>query len=454
MPPTPRHVVIIGASFAGLFASVAMSRAGVEVTLLERDRLSDHAEPRPGVPQGVQPHILLYRGLLTAERLLPGFEQDVLDAGGLRVATATMPWLGPYGWSPTHLPSYDILSISRPLLELLVRRRVLQMPGVTVQDGFRVNGLTQTADGWQVRGSAGEIVHADLVVDASGRSSRSPQWLAELGYPTPKPETVEAKLGYASRRYQGPEPPPLDTGLVIAATPQSPVGCTILPVEDRQWLVLVAGYGELRPTRDPGRFAGLLASLRDRAAHDLVRRLRPLSEVAVYRQTGNRRFRYDRGDRWPRGLLVTGDALCAFNPIYGQGITVAAMQADLLGEAITTVHDVASTRRLQRRLFAVTRLPWSIATSEDLRQPTSNGRPTPVQRLLSRWTDRMNRLAVGGDPACAAAFTQVYHLIGAPRLLFSPRVVAAVARSYVRGVNPPSRPAVLDRIATGDLTGG
>jgi hypothetical protein len=125
--------------------------------------------------------------------------------------------------------------------------------------------------------------------------------------------------------------------------------------------------------------------------------------------------------------------------------------AELLGKAIGEVHGVRSTRRLQRRLAAVTDLPWSIATLEDLRQPTSSGRQTAAQRLLTRWTDRMNRLAVGGDPACAAALTQVYHLVGAPNLLFSRRVVTAILRSYIRGIPPAlPRPAALDRITTHD----
>jgi 2-polyprenyl-6-methoxyphenol hydroxylase-like FAD-dependent oxidoreductase len=454
MTNPPRRVVIIGASFAGLLAAAAIARSGAEITLLERDRLTDRFEPRPGVPQGIQPHILLYRGLLTAEALLPGLERSVLDAGGLRLDTGKFAWLGPHGWSPTHLPSYDILSVSRPVLELLVRRRVLEIPGVTLQDGFQVSGLSQTADGWEVRGSTGETVLSDVAVDASGRGSRLPHWLAELGYSVPEPETVEARLGYASRRYQGPEPPPLETGLVIVATPESPVGSTILPIEDQQWLVLAAGYGERRPSRDTSRFADFLSSLRDQAAADLVGCLQPLGDVAVYRQTGNRRIPYARAACWPRGLLVLGDALCAFNPIYGQGITVAALQAELLGKAIGDMHGGRSSRRMQRRLAAVTNLPWSIAASEDLRQPTSSGRQTAVQRLLTRWTDRMNRLAVSGDPACAAALTQVYHLVGAPSLLLSPRVVTAVLRSYVHGMPPAlPRPAVLDQIAAPDGAG-
>lgn len=451
MTDPSRRVVIIGASFAGLFAAAALAKTGAEVTVLERDRLPDRAEPRPGVPQGVQPHIVLHRGLLTVRELLPTVEQDVIDAGGLFLDTGKMPWLGLYGWSPTHLPSYEILSVSRPVLEHLVRRRTLELPGVSLRDDFRVTGLGETAHGLEVRGATCETVLGDVVVDASGRGSRLSHWLTDLGYPVSDPESVEARLGYASRRYQGPQTPLLETGLVITATPQSPVGATILPIEGRQWLALAAGYGERRPSRDTNEFAEFLASLRDPAAADWVRRLQPLGDVAVYRQTGNRRIPYARDTRWPRGLLVTGDALCAFNPIYGQGITVAALQAELLGKLIDQVHDVRSTRRLQRRLLAVTDLPWSVATSEDLRQPTASGRQKPAQRLLTRWTDRMGRLAAAGDPDCAAAFTQVYHLVGEPRLLFSPRVVGAVLRSYVRGVPPGlPRPAVLDRIAAAE----
>jgi 2-polyprenyl-6-methoxyphenol hydroxylase-like FAD-dependent oxidoreductase len=446
-----RRVAIVGASFAGLFAAAAMASAGAEVTVLERDRLQDRAEPRSGVPQGAQPHILLYRGLLGVEALLPGLERDVAEAGGLRLDTAKMPWLGRYGWAPNHLPSFDILSVSRPVLELLVRRRVLQIPRVRIRDGFRVSGLAHTTEGWQIRGSTGDSVFADLVVDASGRGSRLPQWLGELGYTVPEPHIVEAKLGYASRRYQGPPSPPLESGLVIIPTPESPVGSTILPIEDRQWLVLAAGYGDRRPSRDPDEFTDFLTALRDRAATDLLSRLQPLGEIAVYRQTGNRRVPYAQAKRWPPRLLVTGDALCAFNPIYGQGITVAAMQAELLRAAVTDVRDIRSTRRLQRRLFAVTDLPWAVATSEDVRQPSSTGRQKTRQRIMAVWTDRMNRLVVAGDPACAEALVEVYHLVGAPRLLFSHRVVASVLRSYVRGVPPPlPRPAVLDRLVSAE----
>lgn len=444
MTNPPRRAVIIGASFAGLLAAAAMARAGVEVVLLERDGLSDRPEPRPGVPQGVQPHIVLHRGLLALESLLPGVEQSVLDAGGLLLDTGKIAWLGLHGWSATHLPSYEILSVSRPVLELLVRRCTLVIPGVTLRDRFRVTQLDETADGWEVHGSTGETVLGDVVVDASGRGSRLSHWLTDLGYSVSEPESVEAKLGYASRRYQGPATPPLEAGLVIVATPESSAGCTILPIEDQQWLVLAAGYGERRPTRDTTQFSDFLSSLRDPAAAELVNHLTPLGDVAVYRQTSNRRIPYARAARWPRGLLVAGDALCAFNPTYGQGISVAAMQAELLGKAIGQVHDIRSTRRLQRQLVAVTDLPWSVATSEDLRQPTTSGRSTATQRLLARWTDRMDRLAVAGDPDCAAAFRQVYHLVGAPHLLFSPRVVTAVLRSYVRGVPPAlPRPAVL-----------
>jgi 2-polyprenyl-6-methoxyphenol hydroxylase-like FAD-dependent oxidoreductase len=445
-------VMIIGASFAGLFAAAAAAGAGVRVQVVERDELPDRAEPRPGVPQGVQPHVLLYRGLVAAEALLPGFEQDLLDAGGLRYNSGQMPWLSRPGWMPITRRAYDIVSISRPLMELVVRRRVQGLPGVEIHTGARVSGIRPTGSGWEVHCADGAALTAGLVIDASGRGSRLPHWLEALGYRAPEPLQVDAKLGYASRRYQGPTPPPVPTGVVLLATPETATGGLALPVEQGQWLVMGGGYGDRRPARDPNQFVAFLAGLRDPAVWQLVGGMEPLADVAIHRQTGNQRRPYARRGPWPAKLLVMGDALCAFNPIYGQGITVAACQAELLRRRLGTVRDERTTRRLQRRLSAATNFPWSVATAEDLRYPSCNGDQNRVQRLLARWTDRMTELAAGGDECCGDALIGAYQLMASPRTLFSPGVVRSVSRSLIRGIPPPTpRPAVLERLGAPDL---
>ena len=286
-----------------------------------------------------------------------------------------------------------------------------------------------------------EVVEVDVVIDASGRSSRMPHWLADLGVQLPEPERVDAHLGYACRLYRAAGPPPLTTGVVIAGTPQTSRGAIALPVENDDWLVIAGGYGPHRPSRDPDEFVAYLAALPDPAVADVTAALEPVSDIAVYRQTSNQRYHYGKIKNWPDGLLVIGDAACAFNPVYGQGMTVAAQQALLL-------RDRWGQRGLQRRLDRVADFCWSVATSEDLRHPTSAGEQNRTQRLVAAWSAELTKLAVAGDRRAAAVFAGVYHLMAQPRTLFHPALFVAVARARVLGRGRPApRPAVLERLS-------
>ena len=441
-----REVVVVGASLSGLFAAAAAADAGCRVTVLERDVLPDGAVPRSGVPQSPQPHVLLHRGLLAAATIVPGLEQDMVEAGAVRVNTGQLPWCGPYGWQPTDIPSFDVLSLTRPRLEHLVRRRVLARPDVRVVDGVRVQELERRGAGWALHGSDGVVRTADVVVDASGRSSRLPHWLAALGVTVAEPEVVDASLGYACQLFTSPTGRPPRTGVVVQATPQLPRGGLGLPVEDGGWLVGANGYGEHRPGRVD--LPGFLATLADPLLAHVVATLEPVGEVAVHRQTANRRHHYGRAADWPAGLLVVGDALCAFNPIYGQGITVGACQALVLGRALGGTGPLR-TRSLQRRLRAVADVPWSVATGEDRRFLPQPG-PTPwAARLVDAWTTQVGLLLLTGDPRAAVAFGRVYHLVGSPRELAHPALVWSVLRRVAARVPLPDRPAP----AVADLLG-
>ena len=382
VPASPDfQVLVIGASFAGLLAAAAAAQAGARVTVFERDHLSDTPDLRPGVPQGEQPHVLLQRGLQAFESLLPGVERDLLAVGGVKINTGQMPWLSAYGWFPVDAPSYEIMSLTRPLLELVIRRRVLADERIDLRDGARVRSVGRAGQQWEIRCLDGSAALGDLVVDASGRSSRLPHWLDELGVVLPEPATVEAKLGYAARRYRAPAPVTFRSGVMIAASQDTDAGAVVLPVENREWLVCAAGYGSKRPSRDAANLDTFLRKLRDPVIAELAAVLQPVGDVAIYRQTGNRRHPYGNTRNWPMGLLVVGDALCAFNPIYGQGITVAACQAELLRAQLRgrlspdTPLSAAVTRRIQRWLHDITDLPWAVATGEDLRYEAATPSP-------------------------------------------------------------------------------
>ena len=433
-----RRVVVVGGSVAGLLAAAALAGPARTVVGLDRDELPDGPVPRKGVPQGRQPHVFLHRGLLAIEELLPGFGDDLRAAGAVPLDTGQLAWLGESGWAPL-AQQYGIASATRPLFEHVLRRRVAELPGVEVRDRTAVEGLRRGWSGgprWHVD-TAGSSVPADLVVDASGRSSRLPRWLAELGVPAARTSQVDARVGYATTEVSVPAGTVAVDGIVVQQTPER-AGGLALPVEGGRWLVGAVGSGDRRPGRERASFVGTLASLPDRALVDLV--VASDGEVVLHRQTGNVRHHYDRVRGWPDGLLVVGDALCAFNPIYGQGVAVAALEALALRDA---VRGPLHTSQALRRFARVADLPWRIATSEDLRYPAAGGRVPRFSALFSRWTRELGRLGAHRDEVAQASMARVYHLMGSPLLLVRPTLVARALRARRQGYGEPTpRPQV------------
>ena len=438
------QVVIIGASVAGLFAAAAASGAGVTVTVLERDDLPDVPRTRPGVPQGPQPHVFLHRGLLAAEELLPGLRQDLLEAGAIRFDTGDLAWLGQFGWNTRQVNVFHVLSTSRPLLELLIRRRVAGLSGVDIQAATEVVGLARPAGGWQVHIRHGPHIDADLVIDASGRASRLPTWLAGLGHADVKTTEIDARIGYATRVYRGDADLAEIPGIIVVPTPTEPAGGGALPIEDGRWLIGGIGAGDRRPPREIDAFETFLAELRDPALSDLAQRLTPIGDVAIHRQTANRWHHYERGRDWPDGLLVVGDALCAFNPVYGQGITVAAMEAVVLRDVLRRGPTRGWCHRLLRRYARVIALPWSVATGTDLTFDSCPQSPSRLAAVSRRWTDELWFLAAHGDKRAVRVLGGVYHLmLPSWRALHPALCVAAMRRRLGRPPSAVPRPSSL-----------
>ncbi|MEH0415626.1 NAD(P)/FAD-dependent oxidoreductase [Streptomyces scabiei] len=451
------HTVIIGAGMAGLLTAAVIGATGRPVTVLEQNRSHGMPAPRGGVPQGRQPHVLLHRGLSAIEELLPGLRKQLVAAGGVPLDTGDLAWLGERGWAPFGTPALELVSATRPLVEHLVRQRVAELPGVELRGGARVRGLsrgaTTTGGGWMVECFNAPPVRADLVVDASGRSSRLPDWLSPWGIEKPATTVVDAGFGYAGRVYAAP-PDHLGkvAGIVILPVPGAPAGGVALPVEDGRWMVAAVGAGDHRPPRDPAGFDAFLNRLRDPALADFTRSAHPLGDITAHRRTNNVRRRYDRLTHWPDGLLVVGDALCAFNPVYGQGITVASTQALLLRQALATDVRPGRERRLMRRLHRAADLPWAIATGEDLRHTA--GRPASgLDALFGRWSGEVDRLAAHGNLRAQRALDRVYHLVGSPAGLLHPALLASAVRGRLLGLpTPVPRPSLTTGSAQPDQT--
>lgn len=445
------RAVVIGGSVAGLLAARAAADHFDEVVVLDRDRLPDTPEPRKGVPQGPHAHGLISRGREAMEELLPGLTDDLRALGAVCGDSGHDTRRFVDGMLHARFQAdRTTLCLSRPRIEFAVRRRVAALPNVRIHDRCEVTAPIANDDrtrfvGVTVRGrdSAEPAVPmaADLVIDASGRGSRLPRWLEALGYAAPEEDRVETGMAYATRYYRR-RPGDLDGQIFcsIAAAPPCRRAGVLLAVEDDQWVLSVGGFlGDHAPA-DPEGFTEYTKGLAAPDLHRLIRDAEPLSDVMRFGTPASVRRRYEKLARFPAGCLALGDALSAFNPIYGQGITVAALEALALRECLSR-GDADLARRFFRRAAKFIDTPWQMAVSNDLRFPEIPGRRSRVRPVLQAYLHRFHR-AARHDPVLSLAFIDVLALRKPPASLLSPRLAWRVLRGNLRSRGSAQSPVL------------
>jgi 2-polyprenyl-6-methoxyphenol hydroxylase-like FAD-dependent oxidoreductase len=421
------HAVVLGAGMGGLLAARVLADAYDRVTIVERDRLSPVSHNRRGVPQGRHVHGLLPGGANAVDELFPGLLEELVEWGATKVDDYTRFRFVPDG---THrlsplLEVEPIYQPSRPFFESGVRARVLQLGNVDVLDGTDIIGLV--ADASRVTGvrvGEGEVLTADLVVDATGRGSRTPAWLAELGYERPAEDEVPIDVRYTSTPVRLAQDAVPDLLTVIGARPDRPAGMALAAYENGTWIFTVYGYGDHHPAPD---FESMVDFAEGIAPPHMIAALRtaePLGDTSTFRFRANRRRRYDRLRRFPKGLLVFGDAMCAFNPIYGQGMTVSALEAMVLRDCLRG-GDRGLARRFFRRAAKPIQVAWNMAVGADLALPYVEGRVPLPMRLTNAYVGRV-LVAAEHDPVVAAQFLQVAAFVDKPPRLMTPSMVASV----------------------------
>jgi 2-polyprenyl-6-methoxyphenol hydroxylase-like FAD-dependent oxidoreductase len=426
------HAVVLGASMAGLLTARVLSESFSQVTVIERDVLPAEAGQRRGVPQGRHLHALLCRGGQILDDLFPGLTKQVAEAGA-----PVGDLLGNIRWfmSGHRLAQADIgqpvLFATRPMLEAHVRSMVKGLSGVAFLEGRDIIGPVAAGNkrrvtGVRVRsdGGAEDVIDADLIVDTTGRASRTPVWLEELGYARPVADKVTVDVAYATRTYRLP-PDVLGTDQLIMNfwTPDNQRAAGLEKTDDRFILTAAGLLGDHPPT-DPKGFDAFVASLKFPDIPEAIRDGEPLDDPVAFRYPANVRQRYERMRDFPDGFLVLGDAVCAFNPIYGQGMTSASLQANALRGLLADGRPLTWRRHFQAMAKAVDD-PWTISTSNDLAFSGVTGRRTPLVRVVNAYLPRLHELGER-DPEAAAAFLRVVGLLEPPATMLRPGLALRV----------------------------
>lgn len=447
-PFAGRRAVVIGGSIGGLVAARVLADHFGEVAVVERDAIPDDLrEARKGVPQARQLHGLLAQGERILNDLFPGFTGELLQDGAIAYDFGLgLAWHHHGAWKPRFETGVRTVCMTRPLLEAHVRRRAFALPRVRRLDQREVVELSASPDRSRITGvvvrqrdEGGQIerLPAELVVDASGRGSRTPAWLEALGYQRPDESTIQVRVGYASRQYRPRDPAQLPwKSLYVLGSPSDSrrFGC-IAPIEGGRWIVVLAGLFGDHPPADPEGFLEFARGLPNDALYRALLGAEPVTDVAVSKFPAHLRRHYERMARMPEGLAVLGDALASFNPVYGQGMTSACLQALALDAALKEQRRRAGrgamsglSRRYHAAAARAVDLPWRMSTGEDLAYPETRGR-RPFLQPIMRWYTGMLHRAAQVDREVYVRFVRALHMLDGPEALLDPRLILRVLRA-------------------------
>jgi len=437
-----KHAVVVGAGIGGLAAAKALSDHFDKVTILDRDGLPAAPEPRSGTPQSRHPHALLTGGQEALAELFPGFAEDIERAGAVRVRNGLDIWWERPGFDPFPVRDlgYDSFCLSRPLLEFVIRRRIELQGNVVLLPLCRAIEFVPSPDQTAVTGVQYEdadcrtsTLVSDLVLDASGRGALTLALLAAIGATELQETEIGIDIGYSTAIFEIPkEPPLLWKGLLhLPLPPDSSRGAIMLPIEHQSWMVALGGAHGDEPPGDVEGYMAFAKSLRTSTVYDAIKHARRVGEIIRFKFPNSVRRHFERMQRFPRGLLPIGDAVCRFNPAFGQGMSVAAQEASALDRLLKQRSNASDPLDgLAPAFFAdiqgLLDAPWGVAES-DFIYPQTRGRPPEDFEARIQYGIALSRLAAE-DPSIHRIVAEVSSLLKSPSVLREPALADRVTQ--------------------------
>ncbi|MBP1819965.1 oxidoreductase [Mycobacterium sp. OAE908] len=431
------HAIVIGASLAGLCAARVLSDVSERVTVYERDPLPAGPENRAAVPQGKHVHLLMARGAQEFEHLFPGLlEKMVADGVPILENRPDCIHFGAAGHvlGTAHRLQDEFTAYvpSRPQLEWQIRRRVLAIDNVDIVSAAVSEPIFDAAQQrvTGVRLDSGEVVDADLVVDAAGRGTRLPVWLEAWGYGRPHEETVDVGIAYASHQVRVPDGLLAEKVVVAGASRAQPLGIGMLFYEDGNWNVTTFGIGRVEPPQTFPEILDLADEILPAHVSSALRRGTPLGEMAFHKYPTSRWRRYDKLERFPEGIIPFGDSVVSFNPTFGQGMTMTAIQASNL-RTVLALGDVDVAGRLAKATAKTTWPVWMMTSIGDLTLHNATGETKwwykPVGNLFDQFLG-----AAETDPVLAEWFLRRFSLLDSLYMVPSARLIGRTVRHNMR----------------------
>lgn len=431
------RAIVLGGGFAGKLAARVLSDHFDSVVVLERDAGPEPDGYRKGVPQARFVHTLLRGGLQRIEALFPGFENELYARGSVRCRPARdMVFFDSLGlWNQDDVGPEQPLQ-TRPLLEGALEDRVTALPNVQLRRGVVVHELIAEGDrviGVATRDAAGTSRRelADLIVDATGRSAHSPEWLRRIGFPEPPETRVEVDINYAGCLARPKRTPAFLGAMVAEPPPDGRYGSLINMQENGLIIACIGSRGQGTPLADD--YPSMLSQLErlpHPAAFEMARDCEPVSKFARFGFAASVHRHYERLERVPEGFLCIGDAICSFNPVWGQGISVSAMEADVLGRMLIERAGDGSLTGLPSAFYAesarIIATPWSLSVGPDLAYTSTRAERAPDSKAGRGFMRALGQLAKR-DPEVRELVSQVFHMTKPREALATPEMLAKLA---------------------------
>jgi 2-polyprenyl-6-methoxyphenol hydroxylase-like FAD-dependent oxidoreductase len=437
-----KRAIIIGGSMGGLLTARVLSEYFTEVVIVEKDELPDKPVDRAGTPQGFHPHRFTPRLKMILGRLFPGYNEVLLENGAPTTFNKHVCQINHYGKIVVGPSQEKETTCSRALLEWTIRGYIKKIPNIRFLEKHDVLGLQATTDASVITGvhlrdrtsKQGKSLYADLVLDISGRRSKLGSWLEKLGYEVPEPDRLKVSLAYSTRRFRMPTELAEKWDVIrIAGHPSTSTFTGVFStIENDVAEVLLYGLGGKYPTIKQDEYFNEAMRLSDPSIAEVMEQLYPITAPRGFQVPELLRQRFDKMKKWPTGLLVLGDAICHVDPIFGQGITMAAIEVEMLE---TCLQEQQSNPRSNFEHYVLTRIQdaiepgWWLNCAADLSWPGVEyvGEPLKGIEFASKYLELyIKHATINQNLQQYGMYWAVNTLLFSPRVLFNPEMIATV----------------------------